>query len=143
MPYQSQKPDSPPANIALDAGRTNRLHTVSLALAALGVIYGDIGTSPLYAVKECFHGLHAIARPRETPDIPKIAKLIQARGINMEMAKTTFYLGRGTILISKKPGMMRWRKSIFSFMSRNSWNAVTSFGIPPDRVMELGSQVEL
>ena len=36
-----------------------------LALAALGVVYGDIGTSPLYTVKECFHGLHAMAI---TPD---------------------------------------------------------------------------
>ena len=32
-----------------------------LALGALGVVYGDIGTSPLYAIRECFHGLHAIA----------------------------------------------------------------------------------
>ena len=35
--------------------------TLILALGALGVVYGDIGTSPLYAVKECFHGPHAIA----------------------------------------------------------------------------------
>ncbi|MDR3556008.1 MAG: KUP/HAK/KT family potassium transporter, partial [Syntrophobacteraceae bacterium] len=37
------------------------LGTLPLALGALGIVYGDIGTSPLYAVKECFHGLHAIA----------------------------------------------------------------------------------
>ncbi|OGQ99899.1 MAG: potassium transporter Kup [Deltaproteobacteria bacterium RIFOXYD12_FULL_50_9] len=79
----------------------------------------------------------------ETPNVPQIAKLIQERGINMDMATTTFYLGRETILITDKPGMMGWRKSLFAFMSRNSWNAVTFFGIPPDRVMELGSQVEL
>jgi K+ transporter len=36
--------------------------TLVLALGALGVVYGDIGTSPLYAIKECFHGHHAIAR---------------------------------------------------------------------------------
>ncbi len=36
-------------------------HTAALALGALGVVYGDIGTSPLYAIKECFHGIHAIA----------------------------------------------------------------------------------
>src|SRR5512145_2011885 len=35
--------------------------TWSLALAALGVVYGDIGTSPLYTIKECFHGKHAIS----------------------------------------------------------------------------------
>ena len=36
-------------------------HLLSLSLGALGVVYGDIGTSPLYAVRECFHGPHAIA----------------------------------------------------------------------------------
>src|SRR4030095_13288679 len=35
-------------------------HLLSLSLGALGVVYGDIGTSPLYAVRECFHGPHAI-----------------------------------------------------------------------------------
>lgn len=40
-------------------------HTLGLAFGALGVVYGDIGTSPLYAIKECFHGMHAIA---VTPD---------------------------------------------------------------------------
>jgi KUP system potassium uptake protein len=35
--------------------------TLALALGALGVVYGDIGTSPLYTIKECFHGIHAIA----------------------------------------------------------------------------------
>jgi KUP system potassium uptake protein len=41
--------------------KKNVKKTLVLALGALGVVYGDIGTSPLYAVKECFHGVHAIA----------------------------------------------------------------------------------
>ncbi|WP_325645309.1 KUP/HAK/KT family potassium transporter [Humidesulfovibrio sp.] len=39
--------------------------------------------------------------------------------------------------------MMRWRKSLFAFMSRNAWNATTFFGIPPGRVVELGAWGEL
>ncbi|MEQ1860130.1 MAG: potassium transporter Kup [Chthoniobacteraceae bacterium] len=41
--------------------RTNRRRLLTLTLAALGIVYGDIGTSPLYAMRECFHGPHAIA----------------------------------------------------------------------------------
>jgi K+ transporter len=41
--------------------RRPKNQTLVLALGALGVVYGDIGTSPLYAIKECFHGHHAIA----------------------------------------------------------------------------------
>ncbi|GFK92847.1 Low affinity potassium transport system protein kup [Fundidesulfovibrio magnetotacticus] len=42
-------------------GACSPRETASLALAALGIVYGDIGTSPLYTVKECFHGMHAVA----------------------------------------------------------------------------------
>ncbi|WP_428567378.1 MAG: potassium transporter Kup [Solidesulfovibrio sp. DCME] len=42
-------------------GSKSLSHTVALSFGALGVVYGDIGTSPLYAIKECFHGMHAIA----------------------------------------------------------------------------------
>jgi KUP system potassium uptake protein len=52
------------ASCALDENESHsglkKTGTISLAIAALGVVYGDIGTSPLYAIKECFHGLHAI-----------------------------------------------------------------------------------
>ncbi|HBD10194.1 MAG TPA: potassium transporter Kup, partial [Syntrophobacteraceae bacterium] len=43
------------------ASKHDSRRTLILALGAMGVVYGDIGTSPLYTVKECFHGLHAIA----------------------------------------------------------------------------------
>jgi len=46
---------------AVGHGACSPKETASLALAALGIVYGDIGTSPLYTIKECFHGMHAVA----------------------------------------------------------------------------------
>lgn len=46
---------------APDGAAPTLSHTTALSMGALGVVYGDIGTSPLYAIKECFHGMHAIA----------------------------------------------------------------------------------
>src|ERR1700753_255150 len=57
-PDRVDVPDEP-------SGRGHRSGGLSLALAALGIVYGDIGTSPLYAVKECFYGDHSV---RPTPD---------------------------------------------------------------------------
>ena len=55
-------PEIPPPSDAHNGhGESNSARNLALALAALGVVYGDIGTSPLYAVRECFHGQHAIA----------------------------------------------------------------------------------
>ncbi|HWR04820.1 MAG TPA: KUP/HAK/KT family potassium transporter [Humidesulfovibrio sp.] len=79
----------------------------------------------------------------QTPSVPEILRLAGAHGLHMDMASTSFYLGRETLLTGGTSRMMRWRKSLFAFMSRNAWNATTFFGIPPGRVVELGTQVEL
>jgi len=57
--------------------------------------------------------------------------------------KTTFYMGRETLLTSGRSAMMHWRKALFVFMSRNATNPSTFFGIPPNRVVELGAQLEV
>jgi len=79
----------------------------------------------------------------ETPNVPKIMKLAAGCGLPEDPAKMSFYLGRETLLTTGTSRMMRWRKSLFSFMSRNAANPTTFFGIPPNRVVELGSQVRL
>ena len=56
---------------------------------------------------------------------------------------TTWKKGRETLLTTGTSLMMRWRKAVFAFMSKNATNPTTFFGIPPNRVVELGSQVKL
>ena len=64
-------------------------------------------------------------------------------GLDLDIFATSFYLGRESLLTSGTGKMARWRKGLFAFLSRNAWNVSTFFGIPPGRVVELGSQVEL
>jgi len=61
----------------------------------------------------------------------------------VRMSEVSYYLGRETLLAGRQPGIARWRKSVFTFLSRNARPATAFFGIPPDRVVELGMQVEL
>ncbi|MDP3427882.1 MAG: KUP/HAK/KT family potassium transporter, partial [Humidesulfovibrio sp.] len=79
----------------------------------------------------------------QTPNVPEILRLVRAHGLDIDLSSTTYFLGRETLLTGGPTKMAAWRKSLFAFMSRNSWNATTFFGIPPGRVVELGSQVEL
>jgi KUP system potassium uptake protein len=79
----------------------------------------------------------------ETPNIPKIMRLAACFGLPLEPTKTTFYLGRETLLTTGKSPMPHWRKALFAFMSRNAANPAGYFGIPPNRVVELGAQVRL
>ena len=64
-------------------------------------------------------------------------------GLPLEPTKTTFYLGRETLLTDGKSPMPHWRKALFAFMSRNAANPAGYFGIPPNRVVELGALVRL
>jgi KUP system potassium uptake protein len=64
-------------------------------------------------------------------------------GVPYMSGKTSYYLGRETLLTTKKSGMQPWRKMLFAFISRNSRSATQYFGIPADRVVELGMQIDL
>jgi KUP system potassium uptake protein len=75
----------------------------------------------------------------EQPDIP--ALLEQERIPHWPIEHCTFFLGRETVLPALGGGMARWRQHLFSFMTRNSQRAATFFNVPPDRVMEIGSQI--
>jgi len=79
----------------------------------------------------------------QTPNVPELLRLARTHGLDIELSSTTFFLGRETLLTGGPAKMAAWRKSLFAYMSRNAWNATTFFGIPPGRVVELGSQVEL
>jgi KUP system potassium uptake protein len=79
----------------------------------------------------------------ETPNVPRMIKQCRTRGLNVKLADTSYYLGRETLLTSGTTRMAGWRKSLFSFLSRNARPATTFFGLPPNRVVELGMQVQL
>ncbi|MGQ0506742.1 MAG: potassium transporter Kup [Myxococcaceae bacterium] len=79
----------------------------------------------------------------EDPSIADILKRGRERGLQFNLMSTTFFLGRETLIPSKKPGMALWREALFAWLSRNARSATAFFRIPPNRVVELGSQVEL
>ena len=79
----------------------------------------------------------------ETPSMSNILEVATEQGLELDAFSTTFYVGRETLLTSGEGHMSGWRKGLFAFLSRNSWNITTFFGIPPNRVVELGIQVEI
>jgi KUP system potassium uptake protein len=79
----------------------------------------------------------------ENPSIPDILKRGREKGLQFNLMGTSFFLGRETLIPSKRPGMAIWREGLFAWMSRNARSATAYFRIPPNRVVELGAQVEL
>jgi KUP system potassium uptake protein len=80
----------------------------------------------------------------QDPDIPSALELVDEPGLDLKsMNTTTFFMGRETLIASSRPGMAIWRERLFALMSKNAQRATAYFRIPPNRVVELGTQIEL
>jgi KUP system potassium uptake protein len=79
----------------------------------------------------------------EDPNVPEA--LLQARegGLMVDLDDTTYFLGRETIIVTRRRGMAIWREKLFVLMARNAVRATAFFRLPPERVVELGVQVEV
>jgi KUP system potassium uptake protein len=79
----------------------------------------------------------------EDPDVPGALAAARLRGLEMDVVDVTYFLGRETILVTRRPGMAVWREKLFVLMTRNAVRATAFFRLPPERVVELGVQVEM
>jgi KUP system potassium uptake protein len=79
----------------------------------------------------------------ESPGVPEMLDSLRAKGLDLNPARISFFLGRETLIATKRPGMAIWREKLFAAMSRNSLRPTDFFHIPANRVVELGLQVEL
>ncbi|MCZ8321701.1 MAG: potassium transporter Kup [Novosphingobium sp.] len=79
----------------------------------------------------------------EETDVPAALTRADVCGGPFTMMKTSFFLSRQTLLPSAKPGMALWREKLFAWMLRNAASAMEFFRLPTNRVVELGSQVEI
>jgi KUP system potassium uptake protein len=79
----------------------------------------------------------------EDPNIPEALQLAREHGLELDDGDVTYFLGRETLIVSPSPGMAKWRERLFVLMARNAVRATAFFRLPPERVVELGVQVEL
>lgn len=79
----------------------------------------------------------------EEADVPAALAQVTGCGQTFRMMETSFFLARQTLLPSARPGMRIWREKLFAWMLRNAESAMEFFRLPTNRVIELGSQVEI
>jgi KUP system potassium uptake protein len=79
----------------------------------------------------------------EDPDVPDALLRACDRGLVIDETDVTFFLGRETLIATRTPGMARWREHLFVLIARNAGRATAFFRLPPERVVELGVQVEM
>jgi KUP system potassium uptake protein len=79
----------------------------------------------------------------DDPDVPAALMQARAQGLPLDPDDLTYFLGRETIIVTERRGMAVWREKLFVLMARNAVRPNTFFRLPPERVVELGVQVEM
>ncbi len=80
---------------------------------------------------------------KDEPDLPRALELAGSKGLEFSMMETSFFLSRQTLVANEAHGMALWREKLFAAMSRNAASATVFFKIPTNRVVELGTRIEL
>jgi KUP system potassium uptake protein len=99
-----------------------------------------------YSVKDYGSGFYRIILRygfMEEIDVPAALARVEGVGPTCKMMDTSFFLARQTLLASARPGMAIWREKLFAWMLRNAESAMEFFKLPTNRVVELGSQLEI
>lgn len=144
--FMSVSPTGTPITLLHHYKHNKVLHEQVLLLSIGSTDTPFVPAKERLTVTDLGHGFYRIIARygfMQTPNVPELLRQAKAHGLAVDLQTTSFYLGRESLLITGPSKMMRWRKSLFAYMSRNAWNATTFFGIPPGRVVEMGTQVEL
>jgi KUP system potassium uptake protein len=136
------------------------LHEQVILMSVVTHEVPEVHAADRVSVEKLDHGFYRVTAGygfMESPNVPEILQHARDFGIKAKRNDTTFYLGRERVIVADGkarsdarrppegiplPTMSRWRKKLFVIMSRNARSATEFFGIPPNRVVELGAQVE-
>ncbi|WP_421830250.1 potassium transporter Kup [Lacisediminimonas profundi] len=129
----------------------NLLHNKTLheRIVFLTVFNGDIPSVPVSErVKvhalghECYQ-VNVYYGFKDERDIPQALELCKDYGLEFNMMETSFFIARQTVVSTTQGGMAHWREQMFATMSRNARDAADYYKVPTNRVIELGTQIEI
>jgi len=145
--FMSSNPNGVPVVLLHHWKHNQVLHETVVLLSVISENLPDIPTAQRVRVNELGQGFYHVTAYygfMQTPNVPEVMqRAASEHRVPYTPSKTSYYLGRETLLATKKSGMQKWRKMLFSFVSRNARSATQYFAIPPDRVVELGMQIDL
>ncbi len=144
--FMTQSPEGTPPALLHHFKHNKVLHEQVVLLSVRTDDVPEVAAEGRVMVRELGEGFWQVTAHygfMQTPSVPEIMTACRRGGLKTIESDTSFYLGRETLLTSGKTRMSGWSKFLFVLMSRNSRPATAFFSIPPGRVVELGTQIEL
>ena len=143
--FMTREPEGAPVVLLHHLKHNKVLHEQIVLLSILSEEVPEIPDAERITIQRLPQGFYRITARygfMETTDVPKILARAKDAGIDNKPLDTTYYLGREQLIPTGNTPLWSWRKKLFVFMSRNSRSATAFYGIPPNRVVELGAQIE-
>jgi KUP system potassium uptake protein len=143
--YLSSFRDDVPPMLFYQLNHTNSIHeqVILLSISTVGVPVVD--AADRMEMRHMGQGIHRVLAKfgfMETPKLPELLALAKEKGLEIDLAKVTYYLGRISLVPANKPALGRLQRLLFGFMQRNQTSPVVYYEIPPQKVLEIGIQVE-
>jgi KUP system potassium uptake protein len=121
------------------------LHETVVLLSVETRSIPDVASADRMTLEPLGHGFFRVVASygfMQSPDVPAVLASVAQHGVPIAPMSTSYYLGHERLVLTGGTRMARWRKKLFALMSRNARSATEFFRIPPNRVLELGAQVE-
>jgi KUP system potassium uptake protein len=144
--FMTAQPTGTPPALAHNLRYNKVLHRSAVVLTVSTAQRPHLTDEERVSVEALGHGLFNVRLQygfMEDPDVPAALLLARKQGLTMDFSDLTYFLGRETVLVTRRKGMATWREKLFVLMSRNAVRATAFFRLPPERVVELGVQVEM
>jgi KUP system potassium uptake protein len=145
--FMTSNPDGAPPVLLHHFKHNKVLHEQVVLLSIATAHQPEVPPSHrISKVNDLGHGFFQVVASygfMQRPNVIDVLERCADHGLKVDHDDTSFFLGRETLLITDRPGLARWRKMLFVFLSRNARPANAFFQIPPNRVVELGTQIEL
>jgi len=143
--FMTREPEGAPVVLLHHLKHNKVLHEQVVLLSILSEEVPEIKDAERITIQRLPQGFYRITARygfMESTDVPGILARARDAGIDNKPLDTTYYLGREQLIPTGTTPLWSWRKKLFVFMSRNSRSATAFYNIPPNRVVELGAQIE-
>jgi KUP system potassium uptake protein len=144
--FMTAQPTGTPPALAHNLRHNKVLHEHVVVLTVSTAQQPHVAPEERISIEPLGHDLYNVRVQygfMEDPDVPTALREDRERGVPIDPDDVTYFLGRETIIVTRRRGMAIWREKLFVVMARNAVRATAFFHLPPERVVELGVQVEM